>query len=423
MTNFPRPSSRQVLTTAVLVSLAIAIAACSASSPLQQTLPGNVSPQSSSGSLWVFTAVPFTNQEINANTMATDISDLKHITGAYDLASTGIYNGYEAPCKIPGTAFVCGPYTLKDYPGSGIGTYVSGLDSGDSFEVGWVTVPHTTNSCSTCGYMWTKSSSPLSFRHSPSTVRATTGSGSGSGCFNKVSSNGVWCMFQDPNQGSGPCTVTELSGVNGVGEAVGYYETGSSKPCGKQAFGVYALGSSSGSEYLYYDIGDPAWSSSMASDIDDGGDVDGITTVGSGSTKQTYGFLYKTEQYRLFQCSSSSGEETYPTYALGISGVDEPFVVGYYTVGSVAHGFFIVNPKKGANSCTTVDFVPPNSTRTVAWTKVTGVDNHRDISGYFQYEGSSLTEGFVGYYCSGSHSSVGCKGAQSRRTSALKERP
>lgn len=374
MSYLSRRSCRQDLAFA-FAALAIAITACSANSastpPSLQNLPKNLPQPLPTAGNWVLTPIIYPIS--NSDTMVTGITDKDHIIGAYG-SSSGSFDSYTADCQEVFSggqeALSCPSPVPHNY--KTLSTYMSGVDSADN-QVGWVNLSSTSGEvCRTCGFS----------RISSGSVRKN--SGSASGCFDKTTEGSyTWCLFSDPSQGTNSCAVTELLGLNSASEFVGYYEKNGAG-CPTQAFEAYAASSSGSGTYFYYDLNPATALTSVATGVDDSGDVVGTMTTSSG----TEGWLYHFESYKVLQCYIGGAYRQ--THPIGVSGIDDFRIVGYYVQDGFKHGFYV--PNGGNPSCQKVDY--PGAADTV----LTGINNHQDISGYaVSNSASSAVFGFVGY--------------------------
>lgn len=372
----------------MLLASAIAIAGCSSNDT--STLPTKATflAKPDANIAWNFTPVVFGSGD--SDSLVTSMNDESRIVGVSGKAGS-TYNSYSGKCTLTtGTNvfFVCSKIVERDYP-TALSTYIAGQNQG-KFEVGWAVPSSAVPSCNPCGF--------VRILNNPNGDEARRNSGSGGmSCFNPQQDNeSSWCMFKEPNEGTGNCAVTEILGVNSYRDPVGFYETnnGNGATCTQQAFG---MNWTSGSKlYTYHKFIIPGAASSTATGIDDQGAVIGTMTT-SGSKPITKAWTYVGSGYQTFQCGGSSANDN--TYALGVVGIKSNLVVGYY-VDSAApyktHGFYVREPQSPFPNCETIDY-STKTTTSVVLTAVTSIDDSDDISGYFQAEGSQPLEGFVAY--------------------------
>lgn len=164
---------------------------------------------------------------------------------------------------------------------------------------------------------------------------------------------------------AGKTKTTQLLGVNNEGLSVGFYNDAQGNP---HAFtyntktGAFAKVMVAGAV------------TSMATAVNDNGDVAGILTT---AKKVTEGFLLRGGVLELLAVHGASA-----TQPFGLNDFDQ--VVGQFTVGKATHGFLEQNGKFA-----TVDDPAGGGTTTV-----NGINNLGDLVGFYT-DGAGNTDGFV----------------------------
>ncbi|HLY02799.1 MAG TPA: hypothetical protein VKR56_09950 [Candidatus Cybelea sp.] len=219
----------------------------------------------------------------------------------------------------------------------------------------------------------------------------------------KYGSSSSWTPITDPNQGAGPCAVTEVLAINDSLEGVGYYEknVGGLDACSQQAFEYYTP--EEGGSTVYLDINPtatPAGASTEATSINQLGDVVGTLTytTGTGSKEKTVteGWLYADLNYYGIPCPSlCSGDNLYAT------GVNfNHNVVGYYdnpntSATPVTTGFFAKDPEasKGGFFVPIVDNADGNTGK---YTAINAINDYCLIAGSAR-DSDFVLHGIIGY--------------------------
>jgi hypothetical protein len=204
-----------------------------------------------------------------------------------------------------------------------------------------------------------------------------------------IGQSGPPTVITDPKQGTTPCNVTEVLGINNSRMGVGYYETNTASGCAQQAFEYYCpeQGDTCTGPYQYFDLNPlgpnsakPA--SSVASGINGLGDVTGTITMSNG---QTYGWFYAELRYNYFSIGTNN------TFGRGINFDD--YVVGSYTNNGVTYGFLVINPQQTQPSYTMID--NNNASVTVVNSMNLTTNKTYTVAGWFQASTTSKTHGFV----------------------------
>jgi hypothetical protein len=211
--------------------------------------------------------------------------------------------------------------------------------------------------------------------------------------------DGEWTVIQDPNEGSGPCAITEVQAINDSRMGVGFYKkniAGSLDGCYDQPFEFYL--DPAGTAYAYFDLtplapSGQALKTSEAYGINGLGDVAGTLTTMTGNV---YGWFYSEMEYNYF--SISSGSTTFATYARGVNFDDT--VVGDYIDGSTTYGFLITSPEASPTPSATTINANGDSTLTVVNSinltkKYTSSAETYTIGGWYKASASSVAQGFV----------------------------
>jgi hypothetical protein len=183
--------------------------------------------------------------------------------------------------------------------------------------------------------------------------------------FGFVEQNGTFTSVTDPMTKSSP-SFNQLLGRNNTGDAVGFYTD--------------AKGHSHAYEYdvntkVFVSITPPGAVSATATGINDQGDIVGFLTNGKQAME---GFLLKGGKYSEFEIDNSK-----QTMALGINDVLQ--IVGSYVDSSMnLHGFV----KNAEGAVTSID--DPNG---VGTTTVNGINNGGALVGF--YTVGTVNHGFV----------------------------
>jgi hypothetical protein len=335
---------------------ALTIGACSSLS----TGPWFAAPASSTDASHARASQPYATFTISLlNTSypgyeVTAINDENYIAGVYKT------NSFTAPCTLQQGApdwVDCSkavPSTVA-YPGAA-STYFNANDNTDkySYDAGYVINPPLTAgvTCTICGVLY------------------------------DTENQQFLKLLEDPEEASsGGCAVTELLGINNAKIAVGFYETGISPNCRKHAFEEYLFNGNQ----KFVDFNVCAACDSVASGIDNGGDVVGTESGSSGNMA----WYYIDGKYTPFAAPYSSS-----TQPAGINW--DHGIVGSYTTssGSVTHGFLIfTNPDHQIQNplFQTIDL------GTKKLTDINGVtSSYLRISGWYQSDAAGDVQGFVG---------------------------
>lgn len=298
------------------------------------------------------------NDKPNKNNYVTGINSSNDIVGAYDDSGT-YYSFFATPPSS--TTF---NYTFQSQQYSSgtplYSTFMQGLtdNASNPHEVGYA----VQSNCLTCP-----------------TLGLVYHSGSGS----------PWTVITDPHQGTTPCNLTVVLGMNDSRAGVGYYEKNTTSGCTQQAFEFYCpeQGNTCNGPYQYFDMsplgpGSAKPMSSSASGINGLGDVTGTLTMSNG---QMYGWFYAELKYNYFSIGS------FNTYSRGINFDDT--VVGSYTNNGTTYGFLVTKPQNASPAYATIS---NNSAYvTVASSINLTIAATYTISGWFQPTSTSKVEGFV----------------------------
>jgi len=193
------------------------------------------------------------------------------------------------------------------------------------------------------------------------------------GVWGFVRVNALWSLLQDPNEGTGDYTVTQILGINDSELAVGFYLNASGT---KVPFELNVPNES------FVDLHPPGVTGdAVAGGINGKGDIAGWATTSAG----VKGFFLQAGTYYPFYYPGGLA-----TYATGINWSDQ--VVGYYVDSAgMSHGFLLIGPSKGGGQQVWQSIDAPNAAN---GTVVTGINNHHDICGYY-FDGSGVQHGFV----------------------------
>jgi len=312
----------------------------------------------------------------------TGINNGQQINSAYSSSTAGPYTSSIGIPTSKTNSNLTG-YGFTPEPDGSLSTYLTGLSSGHTYQVGYQVYPTHTQGV--------------------------------------VYDGSHWFPVQDPKQGSLTCAVTEVLGVHDSRIAVGFYETTStSGTCIKHAFEVYSSASdgSLSPPYTYVDLtptdpngGTLDVDSSAATGVNILGDVVGTVTWGSGGSQQDGSWIYRFGKYTTFclyksstlyemshTCIPSAGAR--PTYTNGINFSD--LVVGDF-IDSLGHqnGFALLTPWKSTAIATVIDAA--NSINTVLWgvNQATGMYQDVYFTGWATSAGAKPV-GIVGY-CPAGH--------------------
>lgn len=370
MTHPSQTRSRQSLAAIIFSVVAIAVGACSSNSGTtssNQALPrgpGNGTSTPTPAPSWTFLKVD------NTSAGNSRITGINNATTAHEIGVSGTIHGdYQSwTVHSPYTSFDVG----NNYPNAN-GTYISAIaDSNANYEAGTVfsPPPNSMLNCTTCGIVY----------YGPGTG-TSYGGPAGTGCGYTAC---MWTFIQDPGEGSGSCAVTSALGLGDSQIVVGYYETGSSN-CGYQAFESHYF-PSTGESFVDFNVPNAASNTTEATAVNGLGDVTGIGTFG-GSTE---GWFYADGLY----CTGLMVPGATYTYPLGINWSDD--IVGYYQDANTppqVHGFMLYRPSSPSNLVWVNPIDDPLAYQS-AYTVVSGVSNHRTITGWYKDQSGKLN-GFI----------------------------
>jgi len=187
--------------------------------------------------------------------------------------------------------------------------------------------------------------------------------------------NGVFASYTDPRTPHMTGAVNQLLGINNAGLAVGFYNDAQGH---SHAYEVNQATSA------FTAIKVPGATSTVASGINNVGDVTGFYTVGSGGSAVTSSFLL-THAHRLITYQFPGGGDT---QALGVNGSDQ-IVGSYLDGGGVQHGFLLSRPTGPRSAWQSID--DPNG---VGSTVVNGLNNAGDLVGFYT-DSAGNTDGFL----------------------------
>jgi len=358
-------SRRQNLAALAFAAIAVAVSACSgngliASSNSQLPMvksghhPGTPPP-------YTFTFQPVDYTQGGKDSRVTAIDERPTSVMGVSGTTPGTYSSWSAHTPYPlSTAYR--EFRTKNYPGAA-GTYLSAMTS-SFYQAGTVFSPPPNGNltCTTCGV-----------------VHYNKGSGTGynSGCGITYC---LWTFFQDPNEGTGNCAVTEVTGLATTNLAVGYYLQGASS-CGSQGFeATFGVG---GTVFVDFDVPGADPNTTQATGVNEKGQTVG-TAEFNGVTK---GWYYDAALYS----TKLAAPDSTATYPMGVNW--EGQVVGYYTDGQQnVHGFLLLNPDASPSGQTweTIDEPLANN-----YTVVSHINTHRYITGWYKDANGHLN-GFVG---------------------------
>jgi hypothetical protein len=176
--------------------------------------------------------------------------------------------------------------------------------------------------------------------------------------------NGVFTSYTDPHTPKMAGSVNQLLGINDSGIAVGFYvdKNGVNHPVRlNQRTGRFSAVTARGLE-----------ANSVATGINDRGDISGLTVTSSGS----FGWLIHRGHVSAFEYPGSSN-----TMALGINAHDE--IVGSFDdAAGNTHGFTLTSPTGLRSHWTEID--DPNAVNTPgSGTVVNGLNNAGDLVGFY----------------------------------------
>lgn len=365
--------SRRRLAAVLFGAGALAVGACSSPSTEWWLGSGASSTQASyerpltePTAVFVFSPISY----MGKNTEVTAINDESSIVGIFEKPS-GQYSSFTAPCGNTANPYqICNPPTFSPVPyspGPDDGTYLNANDNTDpqSLDAGYVISPPLTTgiSCATCGALYDK---------------------------NANGGTGIWePLLQDPNEAnSGPCAVTKLLGIGDPQIAVGYYEISTSSGCKMQAFEEYRTNGNR--EFVNFNV--PGATSSIATGIDNGGDVVGTAIVPVGGLPIQEGWYYSEFKYTLFYVGDQMTSNTEPTDLNWVG-----LIVGNYTDSNGAHGFLakIGSQLQTAPPYATID----DGSYGTFINSITA--SYRIIAGWYRTDTAGDTKGFVGSCQSG----------------------
>jgi hypothetical protein len=306
--------------------------------------------------------------------------------------------------------------TYQDY--SATGKTCTGNDSGfydaeNSTSTGYGTPSPTPSDCPSCSFLMEglndgggsfSSEINVGYWVSPP---ASTGCKSGSCGFFLL--NNTWTPIVDTFEGSSPCHITHVLGINDVGQGVGYYET-SGSPCVHQAFEYYpgngtgGAGKNLNTDIVYANLNPTPLGaqnvSTEATGINIFGDVVGTMSWQVASGTKTIGWLYSDLKY-YYLCygvtdSTCAGTESTASINTFPEGIDfEGNVVGYYVStlpkSAGTFGFITTAPETGSKWSTITDPKYP----TTKYTIVRSIDpDHCHVTGWTEDSGGQM-HGFV----------------------------
>jgi|HubBroStandDraft_6_1064221.scaffolds.fasta_scaffold70404_2 hypothetical protein len=296
----------------------------------------------------------------------TGVNDESQIVGVYKKA--GQYSSFTAQCAKPLYYIDCSKATFAPAtyePGPADGTYLNANDNTnpDSYDAGYVSSPPPQSTgyvypCTTCGVL-----------------------------YDERTLHWLTPLLQAPKEGTVNCAVTELLGINNAKVAVGFYEsptTANTSGCKTQAFEEYLFNG----RPVFVNFNVPMASSSIATGIDNGGNVVGTAIVNGSNGSVLEGWYYHDFNYTTFYVDNSSTQPTGINWAGGI--------VGNYTNSGVTHGFLITTDKKHQITPTPE---PPYATidNGSYGTFVNSIEpSYWIISGWYQSDSSGGIQGFVG---------------------------
>lgn len=357
-------ASNRRLTAFAFAAVAITIAACSGNgatgSPSQQ-LPMTKREHPSTPPPYSFTFQPVDFPKGGSDSRVTAIDERPVGVLGVNGTTPGTYSSWSAHTPFPSsTAYR--EFRPKNYSGAA-GTYLSAMTS-SFYQAGTVfsPPPNSNLTCTTCGV-----------------VHYNKGSGTGynSGC---GITSCLWTLFQDPNEGTGNCAVTEVTGLASSSLVVGYYLQGASS-CGSQAF--EATFGDGITLFVDFDVPGADPNTTEATGVNEKGQTVG-TAEFNGVTEGWYydDTLYSTK----LAAPGSTG-----TYPMGVNWQGQ--AVGYYIDSQQnVHGFLLLNPAAATSEqiWETVDEPLADS-----YTVVSHMNTHHYITGWYKDANGHL-HGFVG---------------------------
>jgi hypothetical protein len=187
--------------------------------------------------------------------------------------------------------------------------------------------------------------------------------------------NGVFASYTDPKTPKVTGAVNQLLGINNAGIAVGFYQDA------KGNSHAYEVNQAT---RKFTAIKVPGATSTLATGINNNGDVVGVYTVGTGASAVTSSFLY-TPSHHLTAYQFPGGSDT---QALGINDKDQ-IVGSYVDGGGVGHGFVLSKPLGPVSHWQSID--DPNG---VGSTVVNGINNAGDLVGFYT-DAAGNTDGML----------------------------
>lgn len=367
MTHPIRTWSREGLAAVTFAAVAVTIAACSSNGTIgspTQMIPNAKNDPTSSPTPYAYTFASIDHSQ-GSNTDGTRITGIDQKAGVITGVTGTVPNAYGSWVAHSPSPSATGYqiFRARTYPGAG-GTYVSALSNAFN-QAGTVFSPPPSSNlaCTTCGFTYYNKGHGTGY--------------SGNRC---ASGPCQWTFIEDPNEGTGSCAVTDVSGLDGSSIVVGYYLTGSYS-CGSQAFEGY-LNSNGTESFADFDVPGADANTSQATGINEKGNVVGTAQFGG----VTEGWYYVNSTYYTgikFPGASA-------TYPLGLNWEDE--VVGYYEDSKqIPHGFILFDPKAPASYQTWETVDVPQAEGSV----VSDINTHHYITGWYA-DASGDIDGFVG---------------------------
>jgi len=373
-------SSRRNLAAIAFAAIAVGIGACSGNgttSSSNQLLP-KVKSDHSTPPPYTFTFAPVDYTLGGDQTRVNGIDERSAIVVGVSGTGPSSYSSWTAHTPLPlSTGFR--EFRTHDYPGAS-GTYMAAMSSG-FYQAGTVFSPPPSGglACNACGV-----------------VHYNQGIGSGYDGDKCGSTQCEWTFMVDPNEGSGQCAVTQVTGLGGLNMVVGYYQQGASS-CGTQAFEGYY--NSSGTYFADFSVPGADSNTTEATGMNEEGETVGVAQFNG----HTAGWYYKEAEY----CTDLSAPNSKATYPTGVNWQDQ--VVGYYVDSSQnTHGFMLLNPDAPASSQVWETVDDPLAS---GYTMVSHINTHHTITGWYK-DASGGIHGFVGT-CTSSNCNTG--GSQVKR--------
>ncbi len=345
-------------------AIAVGVGACSSngtSSSSNAVIPSAAAGHSTPPP-YTFTFAPVDYVQGGNSTRVTAIDERSSIVTGVSGNGPNTYSGWTAHTPLPlSTGFR--EFKTHNFP-SASGTYLAAMSSG-FYQAGTVFSPPPSSglSCNACGV-----------------IHDNQGSGNGY--------NGGWCgtnrcewtFFVDPNQGTGNCAVTEVTGLSDQSLVVGYYEQGASN-CGTQAFEAYYT--QSGEYYADFSVPGADANTTEATGMNEEGEAVGIAQFNG----HLAGWYYRAAEY----CTDIAAPNATATYPMGVNWQDQ--VVGYYIDGSQnTHGFMLMNPDAPRSNQIWETVDDPLASN---FTMVSHINTHHTITGWYKDTYGTL-HGFVG---------------------------